>query len=153
MSFSSPNSFALGSLGADAGIPSLNVADIPANVRNGDQRARQAYVEGLAFEQVLVNQLTKQMASSMTDSGSSSTDPGSSADGSGGAGAGLAGASAFSSLIPQALTQGIMSGGGLGLAEEFATAVDPSIGLPKPAGAPAAGAPAPSSAKSGQVGL
>lgn len=136
MSFSSTDSLSLGSLGADAGIPSLNVADIPENVRDGNDQAKQAYVEGLAFEQVLVNQMTQQMASSM--SGSTSTD-GSSSYGyssygsSSGSSGGMSGSSAmsgFSSLIPQALTEGIMSGGGLGMADEFAAAIDPSLNQP-----------------------
>lgn len=126
MSFSSPDNLSLASLGTQAGIPSLNIADLPANVRNGDKTARQAYAEGLAFEQVLVNQLTRQMATSM--SGTASSD-GTAMGGSGSSG--LAGASAFSSLIPQALTQSIMSGGGLGVAEEFAASVDPALNVPK----------------------
>ncbi len=63
MSFGSDNSLA--SIGVNAGIPSLNTADIPANVRNGNAEAKQAYTEGLAFEQVLVNELTTQLSNSM----------------------------------------------------------------------------------------
>jgi hypothetical protein len=36
--------------------------------------------------------------------------------------------SAFSSMIPQALTSSIMSGGGLGIALRLAQAIDPAIG-------------------------
>jgi len=147
MSLSSPDNFSLANLGAQAGIPSLNVADIPANVRNGDKTARQAYVEGLAFEQVLVNQLTQQMAGTL----SGSTSPDGSATGGSGSGL-LSGASAFQSLIPQALTQGIMAGGGVGIAESFAASVDPALGRPTPAaGAPAPVAPQASAQHSGQV--
>ena len=101
----------IGSIGAAAGIPSLNVADIPANIRNGNAAAQRAYGEGLAFERVLVNELSQQMASTMF-----------------GGGGGMSGAAAaYSSLIPQTLSSSIMSGGGLGLAEEFAQDVDPSL--------------------------
>lgn len=138
MSTSSPDNLSLASLGADAGIPSLNVADIPANVRDGNQQAREAYVEGLAFEQILVGELTQQMASTL--SGSTGVDGTSSYYGydstgsdSSSSGIGLSGASAFGSMIPQALTEGIMAGGGLGIADEIAAAVDPSIDQPESA--------------------
>lgn len=130
MSFSSPDNLSLASLGSQAGVPSLNVADIPANVRNGDKRAREAYAEGLAFEQVLVTQLTRQMASTLDGSNSAAGTGNPMGGSSSGA---LSGASAFSSLIPQALTQGIMSGGGLGIAEEFAASVDPALAGPQSA--------------------
>ena len=130
MSISSSN-VSLGTIGADAGIPNLNVADIPANIRNGNKAARQAYAEGLGFESVLVNELSQQLANSMyggagADGAASSDglDDSSSSDASDGL---LSGASAYSSLIPQALTSSIMSGGGVGLAEEFAQELDPSL--------------------------
>jgi hypothetical protein len=36
---------------------------------------------------------------------------------------------AFASLIPTALTQSIMSGGGMGIADNLAHALDPAIGV------------------------
>jgi hypothetical protein len=130
MSSGSDNSLA--SIGVNAGIPSLNVADIPANIRNGNAAAQQAYTEGLAFEQVLVNELTTQLANTM---GSGTLDPTSdssdSSDSSSSGGLlGGSSASAYSSLIPQALSSSIMSGGGLGMAEQFAAAIDPSLNDP-----------------------
>lgn len=123
------DSLALSNLGADAGISSLNVADIPQNIRTGDATARQAYVQGLAFEDVLVNELTQQMSSTISGStdGSSSSDYDSSAGGSSGSGLSGSGSSAFSSLIPQALTSGIMDDGGLGIADQLAASLDPSL--------------------------
>ena len=38
--------------------------------------------------------------------------------------------SAFAGLIPTALTQSIMSGGGIGIADQLARAIDPAIGTP-----------------------
>jgi hypothetical protein len=129
---SSASDITLGTIGADAGIPNLNVAKIPENIRNGDSKAKQAYTEGLAFEDMLVNELSQQLANTMyggsgTD-GSSSAD-GSSSDGTDGTSSGglLSGASAYASLIPQTLTSSIMSGGGLGMAEQFAQEFDPSL--------------------------
>ena len=131
---SSASDITLGTIGADAGISNLNVADIPANIRNGNSQAKQAYSEGLAFESVLVNELTQQLANTMYGGsgldGSSSSDGSSSGgtDGSGSSGGGLlSGASAYASLIPQTLTSSIMSGGGVGMAEQFAEELDPSL--------------------------
>jgi Rod binding domain-containing protein len=130
MSSSSAN-ITLGTIGSNAGIPNLNVASIPANIRNGDSKAKQAYSEGLAFENVLVNELTQQLASTMyggSGDSSSSTDgtsDGSSSDGS--SSSMLGGASAYASMIPQTLGSSIMDSGGLGMAESFAQELDPSL--------------------------
>ena len=62
---SSSSDITLGTIGADAGIPNLNVAKIPENIRNGDSKAMQAYSEGLAFEDMLVNELSQQLANTM----------------------------------------------------------------------------------------
>jgi hypothetical protein len=124
MNVSSENSIA--SIGPNAGIPNLNTASIPASVRDGNAEAKQAYTEGLAFEQVLVSELTTQMSNMMQSSSSDSSDGSSSSGGL----LGGSGASAYSSLFPQALTGSIMSGGGLGMAQEIAAAIDPSINDP-----------------------
>jgi hypothetical protein len=130
MSSSSAN-VTLGTIGSDAGIPNLNVASIPANIRNGDSKAKQAYSEGLAFEDMLVNELTQQLSSTMyggDSSGDSSTDGSSdSTDGSSSGSSMLGGASAYASMIPQALTSSIMNSGGLGMAESFAQELDPAL--------------------------
>jgi hypothetical protein len=129
---STSSAITLGTIGSNAGIPNLNVASVPANIRNGDSKAKQAYSEGLAFENVLVNELTQQLASTMyggDSSGSSSTDgssDGSSSDGSSSSSM-LGGASAYASMIPQALGSSIMDSGGLGMAESFAQELDPSL--------------------------
>jgi hypothetical protein len=127
---SSSNNVTLGTIGSTAGIPNLNVATIPANIRDGDSKAKAAYSQGLAFENVLVNELSQQLAKTMfggDSSDGSSTDP--SSDSSGGASASgmLGSASAYASMIPQALTSSIMDGGGLGIASSFAQEIDPSL--------------------------
>jgi peptidoglycan DL-endopeptidase RipA len=129
MSSSSTN-VTLSTIGSDAGIPNLNVATVPENIRNGDSKAKAAYSEGLAFEDMLVNELTQQLANTMYGgSGSDSSDDSSSTDGtdSSSGSSMLGGASAYASMIPQALTSSIMDNGGLGMAESFAQELDPSL--------------------------
>ncbi|MGH2863500.1 MAG: hypothetical protein ACRDLT_18645 [Solirubrobacteraceae bacterium] len=118
----------LGTIGSAAGIPNLNVASVPANIRNGGSKAMQAYGEGLAFEDVLVNELTQQLSQTMFggSGAGSSSDSADSADGSSSSSM-LGGASAYASMIPQALSSSIMSGGGLGMAENFAEELDPAL--------------------------
>lgn len=126
----SSSSINLGTIGASAGIPNLNVADIPANIRTGGKRAMQAYSEGLAFEDILVSELTQQLSQTMDGSGSagSSMASGTGATAAGSPSGGLLGAAAgYASLMPQALTSSIMSGGGLGMAEQFAQELDPAL--------------------------
>ncbi len=125
----SASDISLASIGTEAGIPSLNVADIPADIRNGNSQAKQAYSQGLAFESVLVNELSQQMTNAMYGGADSSdgVDSSDSSGGSDGSGGLLGAASAYSSLIPQALTSSIMSGGGVGMADEFAQEIDPAL--------------------------
>jgi hypothetical protein len=131
---SSSSDITLGTIGVNAGIPNLNAASIPANIRNGGSKAMQAYSEGLAFEDVLVNELSQQLANTMyggsgLDGDSSSSDGTDSTDSTDGSSSGgmLSGASAYASLIPQTLTSSIMDGGGIGVAEQFAQQLDPSL--------------------------
>jgi hypothetical protein len=152
MSFSSSD-IALGSIGTSAGIPGLNVADIPSNIRNGNNAAKQAYTEGLAFENVLVNELSQQLSNTMY--GGSGADASSSSDGSDSSSSGdlLGGAGAYASMIPQALTSSIMSGGGLGVAEQFAQELDPSLNAPAATDPATGDASAAGTVDAGQVGL
>lgn len=129
MSISAPDTVSLA--GLSSGLPAVNPIDVPAAVRSGNAKATTAWDEGLEFEQVLASQLGQQLAATTPSSGSTGASDGSddSSDGSDSSG-GLLGSSAaspYASLIPQALTQGLMSGGGLGVAQEIATAIDPSI--------------------------
>ena len=126
----------LGTIGSSAGIPNLNVATVPANIRNGGSTAMKAYSEGLAFEDMLVNELSQQLSKTMFGGtgvdGSSLSDGSSSAGGSSGTDGSssssmLGGASAYASMIPQTLTSSIMSNGGLGMAESFAQELDPAL--------------------------
>jgi hypothetical protein len=113
------------------GLPVVNRASEPAWVRRGSQATQKAYAEALSFEQTLVEQLSRSLASS-TGIGdeSSQGESGSGEEDTSGAGAGSGG---MSSMLPQALSTSIMSDGGLGLAAEL------TRGLAGPQGVPAAG--------------
>ena len=127
MSFSSPISSAL----STSGLPPINAANEPAAIRNGDADANKAYQTGLSFEQLLVNQLTQELASTATDSSGDSSDDGS-GDSSGASGlmGGDAASSAYANMLPQTLTSSIMSGGGTGIAMQIAKSIDPALAYP-----------------------
>ena len=108
-------------------LPLIDPATEPAAVRNGDQKAKNAYQTGLSFENVLVNQLAQQLAATVPGlDGSDGSDDGlggSSDDGLGGTSSDSSGSSgglgAYSSLLPQTLATSIMSGGGTGMTREL----------------------------------
>jgi Rod binding domain-containing protein len=118
----------MSALGISSSLPPINQALEPADIRNGNAQAKQAYQEALGFEDILMQQLTQQMADTVT----SSSDSGDSSDSSSG---GILGSdpstSAFASMIPTALTQSLMSSGGVGVADQLARAIDPQIGEKK----------------------
>ena len=117
-------------------LPLLDPANEPASVRNGDQKAKNAYATGVAFENVLVNQLAQQMTATVpgldgSDDGlGGSTDSGDVSSGSTGGVGGSGGLGAYASLLPQTLANSITSGGGTGVAMEIAKAIDPALGAP-----------------------
>jgi hypothetical protein len=110
-----------------SGAPVVDPSLEPANVRHGTAQAKQAYATGLAFEQLLVDQLSQQLADT-----ASSGDTG--ADGSDGSGESTTGAmsgdpatSTYAQMLPEALTSGVMSAGGLGIAAQIAASIDPAL--------------------------
>jgi Rod binding domain-containing protein len=118
-----------------ANLPPIDSALLPSDIRNGNGQAKHAYQEALGFEDILMQQLTQQLAATVTSPGGDSSDgSGGSSDSSTGSG-GMLGSdpsiNAFASLIPTALTQSIMSGGGTGMADQLARALDPQIGTPQ----------------------
>ena len=114
-------------------LPPIDSSLLPADIRGGDATAKKAYQEALGFEDILVNQLTQQLAQTVvspSDDGS-----GDSSDSSSSSSGGILGSdsstSMFASMIPTALTQSIMSSGGLGIAAQLAQSIDPAIGTPQ----------------------
>jgi Rod binding domain-containing protein len=110
-------------------LPPINAALMPPAIRGGDAQAKKAYQEALGFEDILVQQLTQEMAKTVTSPGGD--DGSSDSSGTGGILGSDPSTSAFAGMIPTALTQSIMSGGGVGMAEQLARAIDPAIGEKK----------------------
>ena len=113
-----------------SGIPAIDQATEPESVRRGGAAARQAYETGLGFESMLVSELAQQLTSTISGSGSGGDGLGGpSADGSDGSdGSSDPAAGAYSSLLPSALAQGVMSGGDTGVAMQIAQSIDPRLG-------------------------
>ena len=88
------------------GLPPIDAALLPADVRKAGPKAEQSYETALAFESVLTQQLTQSLATTVTDSGDDEDD-------------GDASSSLTATLIPDALSQGLASSGGLGLARQL----------------------------------
>jgi len=103
-------------------VPVMNQSSVPAAVREGSSAAKQAYTTGQGFEEMLLQQLSQSLAQSSGLGG----------EGDGGEGGGEEeGASsqaggALEALLPQALTEGIMRGGGIGLATQLMHTLDPA---------------------------
>jgi hypothetical protein len=103
-----------------AGIPPIDQALLPADIRTATPARKDAYEAGLGFERLLVQQLSQSLTESARDA--------------------LGGDSPYASLLPDALTDGVMGGGGLGLARGIADAIEPdTTAAPgaSPIGAPA----------------
>lgn len=91
-----------------AGVQSAQVSE-PAWVRNGSAQVQREYALGLEFERLLVQQL----ASTVTET----TGPAGEGEGQEGSSGGATGV--LSSMLPGALADGVVNGGGLGLAAEL----------------------------------
>jgi hypothetical protein len=90
----------------------------PAWVRNGSAQVQREYALGLEFERLLVQQL----ATSLTET----TEPAGEGEGQEGAAGGAT--SVLSNMLPGALTDGVLNGGGLGLAAELTKGMLPTTG-------------------------
>ncbi len=80
---------------------------VPADVRAGGEQAMQAYSAALAFERVLLAQLTRALAGSAERQGDEAEAIG-----------GVA-TQQYREMLPDALADAIASGGGTGLAENL----------------------------------
>ena len=126
---------ALSATSLSASLPPIDPATEPASVRSGGQKAQAAYQEGMAFEDVFVNELAQEMTATAGLGGSDdglggSTDSSSDSSGLGGSGSGSGSGSAlgaYSSLLPQTLATSVMSAGGTGLALQIAQSIDPAL--------------------------
>jgi hypothetical protein len=113
-----------------AAVPIVSATSIPASVRGGSPAARKAYETALDFEQMLVGQLSQGLVQNSGLGGEGEGEGEGAGEVSGEAGvsgqAGSAGAGLLSALAPQALTEGIVRQGGLGLAGQLMRALDPA---------------------------
>jgi Rod binding domain-containing protein len=97
-------------------LPIVPDTALPADVRNGTPKDKQAYQAALGFERQLLTQLTQAMVGT-TQNDSSSSD--SSDDSSAGFGSSDAVTQAYNQMLPDQLADGLMAGGGTGLAENL----------------------------------
>ena len=95
-------------------LPAVDQAALPAEVRNGTDKQKQAYAAALGFERMLIQQLTKSLAQGATDSSGEDSatedDSGAASD---------SGASMYSDMIASSLADGIAQQGGVGLAQSL----------------------------------
>jgi len=79
---------------------------LPADIRNGSQERQQTYTAALGFERMLVSELAKSMSKTTQDDSDGAD----------------AATSTYRDLLPGALADGILAGGGLGLARQLTPA-------------------------------
>jgi Rod binding domain-containing protein len=94
-------------------LPPIDQSQLPADIRSAAPARKDAYEAGLGFEQLLVQQLSRSLTDSPRDA--------------------MGGDSPYASLLPDALTDGLMSGGGLGLARQIADGIQPASRQDPPA--------------------
>jgi len=135
---------------APTGLPAVNQALEPEWVRRGSPATQKAYDSALAFEQTLVEQLSKSLTSTSGLGGESGE--GESGSQEGGSGSGDA---QISSMLPQALTASVMGAGGLGMAAQMTRQLEGLAGAAQTrasgASAPVPSSDAPTASASGGV--
>jgi Rod binding domain-containing protein len=113
----SADATALSSLGA--GLPPIDQAALPADVRKGTKAQKETYQAALGFERMLVGELTKSMLStaqpdsssdSSSSSGSSSSSDSTSSD---------ATTTLYQQMLPDKLADAVTAAGGIGLADQL----------------------------------
>jgi hypothetical protein len=136
-----------------AGQPLVNQALEPAWVRRGSAATQKAYESALSFEETLVEQLSQSLTAT---SGLDGESPQEGAE----EGSSSANHGELSSLLPQALTGGIMKAGGLGLAAQLTRELPGGQSVPRahatggtaPAVSTVGGEAAPSGRDAGRTG-
>ncbi len=111
-------------------LPVVDEANAPASVLAdlrsvGSAAVKQAYSSARGFEEVLLQQLSSSLVQSSGLSGEGESS-GEGSSGEEGSPEGGGEASMLSSLLPQTLTEGVMRAGGLGLAGQLMSSLDPS---------------------------
>ena len=86
------------------GLPSVDRSLLPAEIRAGSREDQRSYAAALGFERMLLGQLTKSMAESAQ--GEASEDE-------------TAASSTYRQMLPDALADAVIAGGGLGFAGDL----------------------------------
>jgi len=115
---------------AVSGVPAVDTAAEPEWIRKGSAATQSDYRAALSFEQTLVEQLAKSMAATTGTEGEESSEG---EEGQGGSSQ----PAPLSSMLPQALSSGIMSSGGLGMAAQLTRGLIAGQGITDHAAAPA----------------
>lgn len=105
------------------GLPPIDQSLIPAAVRAGGQDAVKKYETALSFEGVLDQQLTQALTQTLQDTVSSS----SSSDGDG-TSVDDGSSTLMLQMLPQALSDGLVAQGGLGLAQQLYDQMNGKLG-------------------------
>lgn len=101
-----------------AGLPPIDTSLIPPAVRKAGAGAVSKYETALSFESMLDEQLAQSLTQTLQDTASAGDDGGDGSDGS------SDGSTALTlQMLPQSLAQGLVSAGGLGLANQLYTAM------------------------------
>jgi hypothetical protein len=87
-------------------LPPIDTTLLPPDIREAPQARKDAYTAALGFEQLLVQQLTESLATSARSA--------------------MGGDSPYANLMPQAMADGVMDAGGLGLARQLTDAISPA---------------------------
>lgn len=90
------------------GLPVIDPAVMPAEVRDGTPKERRLYTVALGFERLLVRQLTEQLAEASTSLGDDEHEEGASAT-----------LEMLRDQLPATLADALVSSGGIGLAPEL----------------------------------
>jgi hypothetical protein len=96
-------------------ISPIDPSALPAEIRTGSAQRRQTFEGAMAFERMLVEQLTQQLTKTQA-SGADGEDGGGDTTGMGGP---------YASMLPGAFADGIEAGGGLGLALQLTNSISP----------------------------
>jgi Rod binding domain-containing protein len=97
-------------------LPVVPDTALPADVRTGSDKDKQTYQAALGFERELLTQLTQSMVDTTQDDQDSSDD---SDDSDAGFGSTDAVTQSYNQMLPDQLSDALISGGGTGLAENL----------------------------------
>jgi Rod binding domain-containing protein len=109
-------------LPATSGLPTIAATAEPEFVRNGSASVKSAYKEAVGFEEMLVEALTKSMAQAggLGEGGQTGGSEGE------GESEGWGASTLVSSMLPSTLSEALTRGGGLGLATQLTSEIDPA---------------------------